>query len=70
MYIEDVHNVMYQTITSTTTSLSLSPTLPPPPPRITRHCHDDAARFVKLLVGGDGGRNHLKEADFEPLIQV
>ena len=39
-----------------------------PLPRITRHCHDDAARFVKLLA--TDGRSFLTELDFEPIIQV
>ena len=36
--------------------------------RVTHSCHDDAARFVRLLAGS--GRNYLTEEDFEPLIQV
>jgi hypothetical protein len=35
--------------------------------RVTRQCHDEPARFVKLLA--TEGRSYLTESDFEPLIQ-
>jgi serine/threonine-protein phosphatase 2A regulatory subunit B'' len=35
--------------------------------RVTKHCHDNPARFVQLLAAE--GRSHLTESDFEPLIQ-
>ena len=50
------------------------PSLPPfslsPPAflRITNTCHDDAARFVRLLAGA--GQCYITEEDFELLIQV
>ena len=36
--------------------------------RITHNCHDDSARFVRLLA--TNGRNYLVEGDFESLVQV
>ncbi|CAI8003443.1 Serine/threonine-protein phosphatase 2A regulatory subunit B'' subunit beta, partial [Geodia barretti] len=35
--------------------------------RVTRHCHDEPARFVKLMA--TEGRSYLTESDFELLMQ-
>ena len=36
--------------------------------RVTLHCHDDSARFIRMLAGV--GKNYLTEEDFEVLVQV
>eukprot|EP00731_Ephydatia_muelleri_P030091 Em0021g614a len=35
--------------------------------RVTLHCHDDSARFIRMLAGV--GKNYLTEEDFEVLVQ-
>lgn len=36
--------------------------------RVTLHCHDESARFIRMLTGV--GKNYLTEEDFEILVQV